>query len=289
MKTARIVIFSFLFLLGAPAHALDSPWASGSEMQAKLLSSALAVSGQQEINAALQIRHSAGWHSYWRSPGESGLAPRFDWNGSENLKEAQVSFPLPKRYDEMGLTVFGYGDDVMFPLVFKVEDPAKDLKLRLKLDTMVCKDICIPVSLSLALDIPAQSGNETATANVSRHDPIIELAHSKTPAPQNKQGLKIENTVLTKEAIVINAYSSRGFDHSDLFVEIEGYALPAKPEITLEDGNKNIAMIRVAIPKDIQDQHAGDQSPYEGKKIILTLDNGRESIERSDLFLNPAK
>lgn len=274
------------------ASALESAWVSGSEIQAKLLGGAPSLSGEREIAGALQIRHSAGWHSYWRSPGESGLAPRFDWSGSDNLDSAKISFPLPKRYDEMGLTVFGYNDDVTFPLTLTAKDPSKDLKLRLKLDTMACKDICIPVSLLLALDIPAVSGVNSAnadnTADKSRHSALIDFARSKVPAPHNTSGLKIENTVLTKEAIVVNAYSSRGFSHSDLFVEIEGYALPEKPEMTINPDNKNIAMIRVSIPQDVQGLHAGNGTPYDGKAIIITLDNGRESIERSDLFSNPA-
>ena len=31
-----------------------------------------------------------GWHTYWRYPGDSGVPPRFDFSGSDNLASAQV-------------------------------------------------------------------------------------------------------------------------------------------------------------------------------------------------------
>jgi len=36
--------------------------------------------------AAIRIELAEGWTTYWRSAGESGIPPRFDWSGSGNLK-----------------------------------------------------------------------------------------------------------------------------------------------------------------------------------------------------------
>ena len=35
--------------------------------------------------AALHLTLTPGWHTYWRIPGEAGIAPRFDWGRSQNV------------------------------------------------------------------------------------------------------------------------------------------------------------------------------------------------------------
>ena len=39
-----------------------------------------------ELLAGVQIRLEPGWKTYWRTPGDSGVPPSFDWSGSKNLK-----------------------------------------------------------------------------------------------------------------------------------------------------------------------------------------------------------
>jgi suppressor for copper-sensitivity B len=286
MKKVLSVIFSFLFLSAAPALAVESPWVSSAEMQAKLMSGVSGISQESEIDAAIQLRHSAGWHSYWRSPGESGLAPRFDWSASENVENVTVSYPAPKRFDELGLTTFGYHGDVIFPLDVTLKNPKQAAKLAVKMDTMACNNICIPISLEMNLDIP--KAEESQSIAPPRNAQLIEFARGKVPSKSNSNSLKIENAVLSKEALVINAYSSRGFANTDMIVEIGTLALPAKPEITVNNENKNMAMIRVPLSPDMLDEKAEGVTPFGDVSVIITLNNGREAIERRDLFSKPA-
>ena len=46
--------------------------------------------------AALQITLAPGWKTYWRQPGDTGIPPRFDFSGSENLTILDVIYPAPK-------------------------------------------------------------------------------------------------------------------------------------------------------------------------------------------------
>ncbi|MEG4641374.1 protein-disulfide reductase DsbD domain-containing protein, partial [Paracoccus sp. APAP_BH8] len=38
---------------------------------------------------ALHLRLEPGWKTYWRSPGDAGVPPRFDWAASRNLAEVR--------------------------------------------------------------------------------------------------------------------------------------------------------------------------------------------------------
>ena len=40
--------------------------------------------------AALQLTLAPGWKTYWRSPGDAGIPPSFDWSGSQNVKSVRI-------------------------------------------------------------------------------------------------------------------------------------------------------------------------------------------------------
>ena len=96
------------------------------------------------VRAGVEIRLKPGWHTYWRYPGDAGVPPRFDFQGSQNIKSVDVRWPAPKRLPEAGMTAIGYDRDVILPLVIVPQDPAKPVVLRLKLDYAVCEKLCVP-------------------------------------------------------------------------------------------------------------------------------------------------
>ena len=124
----------------------------------------------------IEIALDPGFKTYWRSPGESGLPPAFDWAGSENLSAAEVLWPAPHRFEDAGGVAYGYKDRVLLPVRVSPNDAAKPLRLALKLDYGVCKDICIPAQASLALaPRPGEAGSPA---------PEIAAALARVPRPQ---------------------------------------------------------------------------------------------------------
>src|ERR1700704_1738401 len=84
-------------------------------------SAARLVAGSQRtadgaLRAGVEIRLKAGWHTYWRYPGDAGVPPRFDFAGSQNVKAVEVLWPAPQRIPEQGLVAMGYTGDVPLPL-----------------------------------------------------------------------------------------------------------------------------------------------------------------------------
>jgi DsbC/DsbD-like thiol-disulfide interchange protein len=98
-----------------------------------------------------------GWKTYWRMPGESGVPAEFDWSGSLNVAAVAVAWPAPRRMHDAAGEGVGYKDHVVFPLTVKLDWPGRPARLDLKLFYAVCKDICVPASAELSLDLsPAQ-------------------------------------------------------------------------------------------------------------------------------------
>ena len=112
--------------------------------------------GESKVFAGVQIRLDPGWKTYWRTPGDSGVPPSFDWSGSKNLKEAQVLYPAPRRFADASGTAIGYEDEVVFPIKITPERPDEPVELKLNVDYGLCKTLCIPNEASLSIELPPQ-------------------------------------------------------------------------------------------------------------------------------------
>ena len=77
------------------------------------------------------------WHIYWKNPGDSGAAPKFQ---GIDIEIAGLSWPYPKRIPVTELTNYGYEEDavIFVDLMSGRETP------KLKLEWLVCKIDCIP-------------------------------------------------------------------------------------------------------------------------------------------------
>jgi DsbC/DsbD-like thiol-disulfide interchange protein len=135
----------------SPASAGD--WATAAKSQARLIDGGFHDGARY---AAAQIRLAGEAMTYWRDPGESGVAPTFDFAGSGNVAEAETFYPQPERIEEEGEQAIGYRHEVLFPIRVTAMEGAKPISLALTLDYAVCEKICIPVHADLSLTLPPE-------------------------------------------------------------------------------------------------------------------------------------
>src|SRR3984893_2963816 len=88
----------FASSLAIEARAQDaSPWQRDDHSAVRLLagsrSGAVLMGG---MPFALQ----PGWKTYWRTPGDSGVPPRFDFSKSDNIEAVTVLWPAPTQFDD---------------------------------------------------------------------------------------------------------------------------------------------------------------------------------------------
>lgn len=153
-----------------------SPWAQGFHSRVRLVAGG-AENDRPSRLAGLVMELDRGFKTYWRHPGESGLPPSLDWTGSENLLRAEVLWPAPRRFEDAGGIVHGYADGVLLPVRVTPADPTKPVRLSLKLDYGVCREICIPGSAQLTLNLASKATDhraaiEAAVAQVPKPTPI---------------------------------------------------------------------------------------------------------------------
>jgi DsbC/DsbD-like thiol-disulfide interchange protein len=162
------------------AQAQDtSPWETVPHGAARLIAGATHKSADDVwLRAGIEIRLDPGWHTYWRYPGESGVPPRFDFTGSENVKSVTVLWPAPKRFvDNAGGHPIGYLGDVVFPVLITALDTARPSSLHAKVGYAVCGKFCLPAEANLELTLSGKAGSLEAAliaaeARVPRRVPL---------------------------------------------------------------------------------------------------------------------
>jgi DsbC/DsbD-like thiol-disulfide interchange protein len=170
---AVTIVTAASFSLGARAEDA-SAWQRDTHSAVRLLagsrSGAVLLGG-----VAFQLQR--GWHTYWRTPGDSGVPPRFDFSKSDNIEAVTVLWPAPQKFDDgAGGISLGYHDQLVLPLRIVAKNADKPVTLRADINYAVCEKICIPVEASAELAI-----NNVA----STEDSALFAALDTVPKPAN--------------------------------------------------------------------------------------------------------
>jgi thiol:disulfide interchange protein len=93
------------------------------------------------------INHDEGWHTYWKNPGDAGIASTFKFSsGGKAVSPKEYEWPAPKKYLEAGdILTIGYSGVKHF---FFDDIPGS---IEAQVGVLICKDICIPGEAKLKL------------------------------------------------------------------------------------------------------------------------------------------
>jgi DsbC/DsbD-like thiol-disulfide interchange protein len=212
---------------GVIARAQDaSEWDAQNHTAARLIAGAkLAGSEANVLRAGIEIKLDPGWHTYWRDPGDSGVPPKIDFAGSDNVKSVTVLWPAPERFpDGAGGASIGYLDRVILPLHVTPQNAGKPSSLQLKLGYDICYNMCVPVESELKLSLNGD-GAEEAT---------IEKAEIRVPR-RTALGAGDLKTGATKDLgarslAIVSVHREPGSPHDRVVVEV---AAPAGAAVDL--------------------------------------------------------
>ena len=112
--------------------------------------------------AALRLTLAPGWKTYWRSPGDAGIPPLFNWSGSQNLAGVRVHWPRPVVFEVNGYQSIGYKHELVLPLELTATDPSQPILLQAEIDLGICRDICMPAALAFQTQISGPGAPDAA-------------------------------------------------------------------------------------------------------------------------------
>jgi DsbC/DsbD-like thiol-disulfide interchange protein len=256
----------FASSLPATSRAEDaSPWQSEGHSAVRLLagsrSGAVLLGG-----IAFQLQ--PGWKTYWRTPGDSGVPPRFDFSKSDNVEAVTVLWPAPLMFDDgAGGHAMGYHDKIVLPLRIVVKNADKPVTLRAEINYAVCNKICIPVEANSELPFTSVASTED-NALFAALDTVPKPATVGAPNPLTIRDVKREGP--TDVVVDVVAPDSR---EVNLFVEgpTPDWALPIP---TLREhgppGVKRFSFVLDGVPPGVNP---------DGAALKLTLVSGEKAYE----------
>ena len=88
-----------------------------------------------------------GWKTYWKNPGEAGAPLSIDFNDNPDILESEILFPFPKKFTDYDIETIGYENEIIFPVRLKLNKNKTKITSKINFQYLVCKDICIPISI----------------------------------------------------------------------------------------------------------------------------------------------
>jgi DsbC/DsbD-like thiol-disulfide interchange protein len=263
---ATLFVSSMAASLAFEARAEDvSPWQRDGHSAVRLLAGSRSGA---VLLGGIELDLQPGWKTYWRTPGDSGVPPRFDFSKSENIEAVTVLWPAPTKFDDgAGGHSMGYHNRIVLPLRIVAKNTDKPVTLRANVNYAVCEKLCIPVEASAELAF---------TSVASTEDSALFTALDTVPKPANVGDpnlLTIRDVERDgKSAVVVDVVTPDARDVS-LFVEgpTPDWALPV-PKL-LEHGPAGVK--RFAFDLDGLPPGANP----EGAALKLTLVGGDRSYE----------
>ncbi|WP_394166047.1 protein-disulfide reductase DsbD family protein [Photobacterium piscicola] len=198
----------------------------------------LMLTGQQDpakhtVQGLLEVKLDTDWKTYWRSPGEGGVAPSINWETSSNISHVDWQWPLPKRYEFLGVETLGYKHDVIFPLSIHVKDMTKPVFLSGKLTMSSCTSICVLTDYELSFDfIP----NKLLPSTEAMF--LYNKGESQVPKTSPAVTLKTVSYNKAEKKVTVVATNSTGWQQPDVIIDGDTQAVKdtsfLKPTTTIK-------------------------------------------------------
>ncbi|WP_374448026.1 protein-disulfide reductase DsbD family protein [Providencia sp.] len=263
----RFLINSFLVLFAlfsSSLQAADTGWLQPAKTgwmsdntpmhaQVRLLSSTQQDDGK--IDVLLDVKLDDGWKTYWRSPGEGGVAPEIAW--SSPVETIDWQWPAPGRFDVAGVSTQGYMGDIVFPITVSSSDKLDKLSGVLTLST--CSNVCILTDYPFELDL-----TEPAPADFT-----WAFNQAKGAVPPTSGLVEQAKAGFANEKLVIELQKNSGsaWIKPNIFTDVVDGAVLGVPVIKTS-GNNLTATI------DVSDDW-GDASPnLTGKTVSFVVTDG---------------
>ena len=219
----------FLVFVASPVRALESNAYRSEVLTARLIVAEAGIApGSQFLSAGLMIELEEGWKAYWRSPGEVGLPPEIDWEGSTNLESVDMLWPAPTRFRAFGIENFGYAKQVIFPLQLRLANSDRAAELKGLVDLLICSNVCIPERFELTLPVPLGTGVDAKAAT------DIATWAARVPVAGPESVIAVSGASLKQDqALVVQMTRPSGWNNPDLFPEFGAGSAFGAPDIRL--------------------------------------------------------
>lgn len=236
----------------------------------------------QNATLGIYFQPDPEWHVYWRNPGDSGAAPRFEF-ASGNLTLGPILWPFPSRLPIAHLVNLGYEGDVAYLFKAGVEpldvreqqaDP-QVARLEVELEWLVCKEECIPGFGKLTLERPIRGDNHQWQPEQKA---VVERFQARTPQPENQSPWRIscaywgDMGILTLTLEPRQAAAVADLPLPDVFALDGNFLNPAAPEVNVNEREVELRFITipgVTPPQTVDFVVVAEEQAWEFNSVII--------------------
>ena len=174
-------------------------------LNSQLVAQATSAVAGQSLRLGLLLKHDPHWHTYWRNPGDSGLATRIQIEVPAGVTVGDIEWPAPQRFDVEGIVNFGYADTLLLPITLTIpaDFAGASIPLAVTATWLICEIECVPGRGTYELELPI--------ADLASADPRwkvdFELAAKRQPKP-------------------LDGHSTMRLADDHLLIDIESNSLP---------------------------------------------------------------
>lgn len=205
------------------ANAASSEWREVlPRVEMRLVAAPVSSAGPAVVG--LEIRMPDGYQTYWRHPGEAGIAPSIDLSGSTGLARGDLLFPLPTVLDERGAIANVYLGHTVLPIEIEVDGAEPVLVLQAQLG--ICAEVCMPVSERFELALDGVDDPDVAAR--------IDAAAADVPVDWTFPDPAISGLRLTKDGLAFDQLYG-GIDPSSYVVSVDGAEISFRPSVSTGD------------------------------------------------------
>jgi len=158
----------WVFLVFAFASAVQA--AAPAHTQVSLVSEWQAVAPGESFDVGIRLKMDPGWHTYWKDPGDSGLATSIEWKLPKGFVADPIRWPKPMVIKMAGLTSYAYEEEVL--LLARIHVPAKgyrngqSVKLEANVEWLECAEACVPGSATVSITLRIVKISQNAAPEV---------------------------------------------------------------------------------------------------------------------------
>lgn len=163
----RYAFSAAMLILAASSQATADV---GRQVRSDLVSENQVVGAGTTSRVGLRLKPAAGWHVYWRNPGDAGQAPSLHIDSlTDGVTLGAMAWPYPERLLVGDLIDYGYADEVILLMDMSVPAEARGaIEIAATVSWVACMNVCVPGGAEVKLAVPI--------GEASVRDPDAELA-----------------------------------------------------------------------------------------------------------------
>lgn len=234
MAALRCIIATIFALVFAIAPL---PAVAANHIAVQLVAEATQIKPGGTITLAIVMKPEAGWHGYWKNPGDAGVETQAAWTLPEGVTAGPLQYPVPSTLLVGGLMNYVYEGEHALLVDFKLPATLPDnraMPISVKLDWLACtKEICVPETGTF--DALLGSGDinaDFARWRAALPRPIAEQAHFAIEGAKVRIGVPLP--------------ASASIDGAYFFPSVHGIIDYAAPQAAGRDGDRLVVETKLA-------------------------------------------